>query len=178
MSDPQNISGKGLALLPCTITDAKAYVNRVHRHHKAPQGAQFAIAATQAGRIVGVVMVGRPVARRSCDGWTVEVTRLASDGTRNVCSFLYGAAWRSARERGYRRMITYTLKSEDGASLRAAGWQLVGDTPGRSWSVPSRPRTDKHPTVPKWRWEVVTSNYDPNEPVPLFNDAELTELSA
>jgi len=97
--------------------------------------------------------VGRPVARRSDDGWTLEVTRLCTDGAPNACSFLYAAAWRATRALGYRKLITFTLPSEGGASLRAAGWRLVGSTPGRSWSVPSRPRVDKHPLQTKLRWE-------------------------
>jgi hypothetical protein len=107
-------------------------------------------------KVVAVAIVGRPVARRLQDGWTCELTRLASDGTRNACSFLYGRAWRAARALGWRRMITYTLASEDGASLKAAGFKLIGTTPGRSWSVPSRPRVDKHPLQQKLRWERVT----------------------
>jgi hypothetical protein len=143
-----------LELTPITLTDAGIYVNRVHRHHKAPQGGLFAIAASQGMEIVGVVIVGRPVARRNADGWTAEVTRLASDGSKNVCSFLYSAAWRAARAMGYRRLITFTLTTEPGTSLRAAGWKVVGTTPGKSWNVPSRPRIDKHPLQEKFKWEV------------------------
>lgn len=97
--------------------------------------------------------MGRPVARLNQDGRTAELTRLASDGTRNVCSFLYGRAWRAARALGYVRMITYTLASEDGASLRGAGWRLIGAAGGSSWSRPSRPRIDTHPLEQKQLWE-------------------------
>jgi hypothetical protein len=88
------------------------------------------------------------------DGYTAEVTRLATDGTRNACSALYGAAWRAARAIGYRRMISYTLPEEGGASLRGAGWRLVGEAGGGSWSRASRARVDTHPTGTKLRWEV------------------------
>lgn len=142
-----------LDLVPMTITDAKAYITRVHRHHKAPQGGLFAIGAARDGEVVGVVVVGRPVARNAADTWTAEVTRLASDGSRNVCSLLYGAAWRAARAMGYRRLITYTLTSEPGTSLRAAGWRLVGETSGGSWDREARPRVDRHPLEPKFKWE-------------------------
>lgn len=142
-----------LSLVPITIGDACEYVERVHRHHHAPQGGLFAIAAATGEDIVGVVIVGRPVARSNQDGWTAEVTRLASDGSRNVCSLLYGAAWRAARAMGYRRLLTYTLKTEPGTSLRAAGWKVVGEVRGRSWTTPSRPRIDRHPAQDKFCWE-------------------------
>src|SRR3546814_18235817 len=74
--------------------------------------------------------------------WTREVTRRCTDGAPNACSKLYGAAWKAAKALGYTRLITYTLPEEGGASLRAAGWQLVGTRGGGAWSRPSRPRAD------------------------------------
>ena len=61
---------------------------------------------------------------------TLEVTRLCTDGTKNACSFLYGKAARAAFALGYRRIGTYTLPDEGGASLRAAGWKLIGERGG------------------------------------------------
>lgn len=104
---------------------------------------------------MGVAIVGRPVSRGRDDGWTLEVTRCCTDGTRNTCSFLYASAWRAARAMGYRRLGTYILASEDGASLRAAGWRIVHEVRGRSWNTPSRPRVDTHPTQGKLLWEAV-----------------------
>ena len=89
------------------------------------------------------------------DGFTCEVTRLATDGSRNACSMLYRAAWRAARAMGYRRLVTYTLPEEGGSSLRAAGFRLIGEAGGGSWSRDSRPRVDLHPTQTKLRWELV-----------------------
>lgn len=101
-----------------------------------------------------MAVVGRPVARHNDDDWTAEVTRLAVvDGQPNACSLLYGAAWRACRALGYRRLITYTLSTEPGTSLRAAGWRVVGEVRGRSWDTPTRPRVDRHPTQDKLRWE-------------------------
>jgi hypothetical protein len=101
-----------------------------------------------------VVTVGRPVARHLDDGWTLEVTRLCTDGTKNACSLLYAAAWRAARAMGYRRIGTYILDTETGTSLTASGWKCLGKAGGGSWSVPSRPRVDKHPTQIKLRYEM------------------------
>lgn len=143
-----------LSLVPVTIRDARAYVEAQHRHHRAPVGGLFAVGvAGEGGGLVGVALVGRPVARGLQDGLTAEVTRVATDGTRNACSMLYGACWRAARALGYRRLVTYTLASEGGASLRASGYRVVGETRGGSWSCPSRPRVDRHPLQRKLRWE-------------------------
>lgn len=142
-----------MTIVPCTVKDAAVYIRAHHRHHRAPTGGLFALAVEHEGSMRGVAVVGRPVARALADGRTAEVTRLCTDGTPNACSMLYGAAWRAARALGYRRLVTYTLASEPGASLRGAGWTLIGEAGGGSWSRPSRPREDQHPTQTKLRWE-------------------------
>lgn len=129
-----------LALVPMTLEEANEFVRRHHRHNQPVPGHKFSLAAALVDVVVGVSIVGRPVARRSDDGWTLEINRLCTDGTDNACSFLYAASWRATRALGYRKLITFTLPQEGGASLRGAGWRLVGSTPGRSWSVPSRLR--------------------------------------
>lgn len=143
-----------LRLVPITLRDANEFVRQHHRHHRPPQGGLFAIACARGEEIAGVVIIGRPVARGLQDGFTAEVTRLATRGERNACSILYGAAWRASRAMGYQRLVTYTLASEHGSSLRASGWRTVGSVEGRSWSRSSRPRVDRHPTQDKIRWEV------------------------
>lgn len=143
-----------LCSIPLDLDEANAFVAQHHRHHKPVVGHKFSIGATLGDEVVGAVIVGRPVSRRLDDGLTLEVTRLCTDGTRNACSFLYGAAARAAFALGYKRIGTYILKSEPGISLTAAGWRLVGETPGRSWSVPSRPRVDTHPLEPRLRFEL------------------------
>lgn len=144
-----------LEIVPLDLDAANAFVRLHHRHHQPVVGHKFSLGATdEAGALVGVCIIGRPVSRRLDDGWTLEVTRVATDGAANACSALYGAAWRACRAMGYRKLVTYTLKSEPGTSLTAAGWKVVAETPGRSWSVPSRPRVDKHPLQPKLRWEM------------------------
>ena len=142
-----------MELRPITIRAASRFVAEHHRHHDAPQGARFALSAWHDGNLVGVAMVGRPVSRMLDNGLTAEVIRVATDGTRNACSFLYGAAKRAAQALGYRKVVTYTLIEESGASLRAVGWNRVGVAGGGSWSRPSSPRADHHPLQQKIRWE-------------------------
>lgn len=143
-----------LKLQPITQAEAKAFIKRYHRHHKRLVGWICGVAVNNGENVVGVITVGRPVARRLQDGYTAEVNRCCTDGTTNACSMLYGAAWRAAKALGYRRLITYTLPTEGGGSLNAAGWRLVGECGGGSWNQPSRPRVDLHPTQKKLLWEV------------------------
>lgn len=143
-----------LSIVPITLDEANKFIDEHHRHHGRVVGHKFSMAvADEEGTVRGVCTVGRPVARSLADGWTLEVNRLATDGARNACSILYGAAWRAAKALGYRKLITYTLATEPGTSLRAAGWKLVAETPGRSWNTPSRPRVDGHQLGLKLRWE-------------------------
>lgn len=135
------------------LPDANAFVSEHHRHHKPVIGHLFSIGAALGDQLVGVAIVGRPVARMRDDGVTAEVTRLCTDGTRNACSFLYGASARAAFALGFQRIGTYILASESGGTLKAAGWRLIGETKGGSWSRPSRERTDKHPTQAKMLFE-------------------------
>ena len=144
-----------MRITPITLREASAFVEKHHRHHKPPQGALFAIAASEGDQVVGVAIVGRPVARLANDGWTAEVTRLCTIGNKNACSMLYGASWRAARAMGYRKLITYTLPQEGGSSLRGAGWTCLGEAGGGSWSRKDRPRVDTHPTQIKLKWQRV-----------------------
>ena len=144
-----------LIIVPCELDEANAFVKQHHRHHGIARGHKFSIAATKEGIVVGVAIVGRPVARALDDGMTLEVTRLATDGTKNAASCLYGACRRATFALGYRKLVTYILNTEPGTSLMAAGWKVVAETKGGSWDCPSRPRVDKHPTQRKFRWEAI-----------------------
>lgn len=148
---------KTLEIIPVDFKTVCEFIKKYHRHHQPPQGYKFllGIKDIQRNKLVGVAVIGRPVARMLDDGWTLEITRLCTDGTYNACSKLLGTACRIAKILGYKKVITYTLPEEGGASLRAAGFNLTGICHGRSWNTPSRPRIDKTPVQKhdKWRWE-------------------------
>ena len=133
-----------LKLKPVALREAQRFIAEYHRHNKPPVGCKFAIGAMDGDRLCGVVVVGRPIARAYDDGYTAEVTRLCTDGTRNACSLLYSAAWRTAKGMGYTKIITYILETESGTSLKASGWhEASGLRGGRNWSCPSRQRKDQ-----------------------------------
>lgn len=145
-----------LHVVPVTWQQACAVVDQLHRHHRAPRGHKLSVGvATPDGTIVGVAMLGRPVARHLDDGFTLEVTRVATDGTANAGSALYGAARRLAVAMGYRLLVTYTQDGESGASLRGAGWTSEGSTGElRSWGRDCRPRTSDTGGVGRTRWQL------------------------
>lgn len=124
-----------LEIVPVTFRQACAFVAEHHRHNKPPRGHKFSLGVTDDGVLVGVAMVGRPVARAWDDGRTAEVNRTCTDGTPNANSKLYARAWKAAAAMGYLRIFTYTQESETGASLRAAGWFELGRRRARgSWA--------------------------------------------
>ena len=144
-------------LFPITLRAANEFIKENHRHNDAPQGHKFSIGLKENNRLIGVVIVGRPLARRKDDGYTAEVTRCCVlDNERNANSKLYAAALRSAKAMGYHRAITYTLPEESGASLRAVGFTPDGLTAAspNGWNMPSRPRRvpAKYPHGEKKRW--------------------------
>lgn len=143
----------GLHLVPITLEDANDYVRRLHRHSKPTVGHKFSVAVTDGDGWRGVAISGRPVARVLDNGLTIEILRVCTDGARNACSKLYAASCGAARHLGYRLAITYTLKSESGASLRAAGFKPVSEVTDRQWSCPSRPREERDLIGGKIRWE-------------------------
>ena len=143
-----------MTIVPLSLGEANELVRRWHRHHGPVVGHKFSVGVVDAaGAFHGAAIVGRPVARRLNNGLTLEVTRCVTDGTANVASMLYGACRRATFALGYQRLVTYTLASERGGSLRAAGWKVIAESAGGSWSCPSRPRVDTHPLEPKLRWE-------------------------
>lgn len=152
----ESCSQPRLTVVPVTLRAANVFVLEHHRHHVPVRGCLFCVGVQDdVGELRGVAIVGRPTSRMRQDGFTAEVTRLCTDGCPNACSAMYGAAWRAARAIGYRRMGTYILDTEDGTSLRAAGWRLVHATKGGSWDRTNRARVDKAPTTPKQLWEAV-----------------------
>ncbi len=166
-----------LDVVPLTLAQANELVVRLSRHHGPAWGHRWSIGVQADGRLVGAAVAGRPVSRILDDGRTVEVTRLVSDGTPNACSCLLGAMVRIARAMGYEKVITYTLQTEGGASLRAAGWTVAAvATRVRTWDTPCRPRQHhEHEDTPKVRWECQLKPAAKRAPRhrPVFGESEV-----
>lgn len=149
--------------VPLTLQEANAFVAAHHRHHSPVYRDKFRCGALdEKGILHGVGQCARPVSRVLDDGWTLEVCRLCTDGTPNVCSFLYTRLARAAKALGFRRLVTYTLDSENGASLKASGFCLDGVTKGGNWKRPGRPRKQLFPDCPKKRWVMDLSRKEDN----------------
>ena len=138
-------------IIPVTLKQANEYVTNYHRHHKAVRGCKFCVALKQENEIVGVAICGRPVSRHYDDGRTLEINRLCTNGQRNACSRLYGACTRIAKEMGYKKVITYILESENGASLKASNFVCEGTAGGKIWTGERR-RDNGVPKEMKKRW--------------------------
>lgn len=141
-----------LTLIPITLSVANAFVAEHHRHHQPVIGHKYSIGCASDGRLVGVAIVGRPVSRHLDDGMTLEVTRLCTDGAPNACSMLYAAAARAAKAMGYSKIITYTLDTEKGVSLRAACWRCEGQAGGKQWTGKRKPAKPMSPAQMKLRY--------------------------
>lgn len=141
-----------MEIIPITLKTANEYVNNNHRHHKACVGCKFSIGLLDNnGSLCGVAICGRPVSRYYDNGLTLEINRLCTNGERNACSKLYGACIKIAKAMGYKRVITYTLQSEDGASLKASNFMYDGIAGGKQWTG-SRKRDNGVPSELKKRW--------------------------
>ena len=142
-----------MKIVPITLKKANEIVTQWHRHHKPSVGHKFSVGLMEGDIYIGIAICGRPVARGSDDGVTLEVARLCTDGTQNACSKLYGACARVAKEMGYEKIQTYILESEPGISLKASGWVMEAITSGGQWKRKDGVinRTDQ-PTEPKQRW--------------------------
>lgn len=126
-----------LELVPVSQREARAFVAAHHRHNGAVQGDIIRAGLALDGTLIAVAQAGRPTAPGLQDGRSLEVTRVCTLGTRNACTRLHGAIGRAAKALGWRTLWTYTLESEDGSSLRAAGYVLDGVLEERDWSTQS-----------------------------------------
>ena len=139
----------------CPLSCANYHIGLWHRHSGMVTGALFCLAAYKRNVLVGVATIGRPVARALDDGRTWEVTRVATDGTRNACSALYAEARRRARQAGIVRLVTYTREGESGASLRALGIGppvTLRPRPETGWQNRSNRKTGGRAA---FRWELL-----------------------
>ena len=143
----------GLEIKPITLKDANEFVRQYHRHHKPTVGHKFSISCVNGdNELCGVAICGRPVSRYLDDGETLEINRLCTDGTYNACSKLYGACARIAKDMGYKRIITYILQSENGASLKASNFICEGESGGEVWTGKRSGRDNGVPPEKKTRW--------------------------
>jgi hypothetical protein len=170
-----------LRVVPLELTEANAMVAAIHRHHQPAVGHRFSLGAVREdGTLVGAAIIGRPVARMVDQRRVVEVVRVATDGTPNACSFLYGAAARAAKGMGFERIQTYTLPEEGGTSLRASGWVCEGLAGGGQWvHTDGKPRRTDQPISTKHRWVKVLNPAPPQvvHPHPPEGDPQLFDTA-
>jgi hypothetical protein len=133
-----------MRIVPLTLREANDFVERFHRHsaRTSNDGGKFAIGLQLDGQLVGVAIVGRPVARMLQIPGTAELLRncVSPAAPRNATSKLAGRAKRIWQLMGGVRLVSYTLARESGESMRGAGFIEDGAVAGRRWDTPSRRR--------------------------------------
>ncbi|WP_133964639.1 XF1762 family protein [Eubacterium limosum] len=140
-----------MEIRPISLKQANEFVKNNHRHHGPTVGHKFSLGLYDNGEFIGCAICGRPVSRHLDNGVTCEINRLCTTGKKNACSMLYGACCRVAKEMGYKKIITYTLESENGSSLRASNFKYDGIAGGKIWSG-ERNRDRGVPKELKKRW--------------------------
>lgn len=162
----------GYLVRPVTVTAAKAWVRQVHRHLPEIQGGLFASSvwnedgpaamgiAINPPRVwlgTGRIVIGRVAAMPDLEP--------VGDHAAPACTMIYASLCRAAKALGWREAWTYTLPSESGASLRAAGFIYMGETRGEEWDRPSRRRKAAVSPAKKGRWmRVLAPNPRSNTP--------------
>lgn len=142
---------------PITLKIANSFVDKYHRHHNGTVGCKFSIGLFEGDKLIAVAICGRPVSRYLDNGEICEINRCCTRGDENACSKLYGACSRIARNMGYKKIITYTLESESGISLKASGFTCEGRAGGTHWSG-KRDRGQDIPCERKLRWSKLLAN--------------------
>ncbi len=144
-----------MQLVHVELQEANEFVAKHHRHHYPVAGHRFSIGCVKNGTLVGVAIVGRPVARMVDSRTVCEVLRLCTDGTKNACSFLYGASARAAHALGFEKIQTYVLGTENATSLKASNWKFEARTAGGIWThTDGKARRTDQPTGEKQRWSL------------------------
>lgn len=149
-----------LTIKPIHLKEANKYIEQYHRHNIATAGGKFAVSCYDNDMLVGVAICGRPVSRKLDNGTTLEIYRNCTNGTHNACSKLYGACIRIAKNMGYKKIITYTLESENGASLKASNFTFAGKCGGKQWSGKRKRDYYVAPPEMKNRWEYIIERND------------------
>lgn len=148
-----------MKIVPLTLARANEFVARHHRHNDPTNGHKFSIGLDVDGELIGVGIAGRPVARHLDDGNTLELRRVCvKNGQKNACSKLIARLRQIGMLMGYEKIITYTLQSESGASLRAVRARRVADVGPSNWK--RRNQHARHQPVydeKKYRWELHNS---------------------
>jgi|TARA_B100001939_G_scaffold300634_1_gene276694 hypothetical protein len=150
---------KEFSCIPLTLKKANEFVEKHHRHNKKCQGHRFSLGILYYNELVGVAICGRPLARKIDQELTLEVLRVCikEPSPKNACSFIYGKCWSIWKKMGGKKIITYTLATESGSSMKAVGWKKVSETKpfkeGKGWTTRKNRIWQPVNSILKYRWE-------------------------
>lgn len=149
-----------MEIKPIGLREANDFVDQYHRHNKHCRGCKFCLALYHEDQLMGVAICGRPIARNLDDNYTLEILRVCVINTapKGANSKLYARCKRIGQLMGYKRIITYTLKSESQCSLRAVSARKEADVKSDDWGSKNRKRKRKSQPVykeEKIRWNLI-----------------------
>ncbi len=134
-----------MKIVPLILREANDFVEQWHRHsaRTSNDGGKFAIGLEHDGQLVGVAIVGRPIARLLHEEGAAELLRLCTSpaAPKGAGSKLYARARRIWQLMGGTKFHTYTWADESGASMRGAGLKTpAAVVEGEQWDREARPR--------------------------------------
>ena len=149
---------KELSVIPLSLKEANEFVTKYHRHNKKCAGHKWSIGAIFKNELVGVIIVGRPVSRKLDNRFTLEVNRncVLDNAPKGTCSFLYSKAIKIWQSMGGKKLITYTLKTESGSSLKAVNFNKETTVQkfkkNTGWTTRANRIWQEVQSIPRIRW--------------------------
>ena len=121
---------KYLTCIPLTLKEANAFVKENHRHSKQCRGHRFSLGAVYKDELVGAAIIGRAINRYLDNRFTAEILRncVLEKAPKGTCSFLYSRAMKVWQSQGGKKIVTYTLETETGSSLKAVNFNAAAKT--------------------------------------------------
>jgi hypothetical protein len=135
----ENCTEKERYIAPIPLSVANDFVKKYHRHNDERKIHKFSLGLYKKSEdkdiLIGVAICGSPTGISYNGKSFLEVYRVCVTEANNSCSMLYGRCTRIAKELGYEKLITYTLKTEPGTTVKASGFELETDEAGgKKWT--------------------------------------------
>lgn len=130
-------------IIPLTLAQANSFAAKQRENYRPFRGRRFAIGCAMDEKLVGIVILGKPVDEALDDGLTLAVNYIHATGGRTAYGMLYGAAARAAKALGYCRIIAFLPENISSSGLRAAGWKCAGPVESGKPQAPKKLRYEQ-----------------------------------
>lgn len=138
---------------PITLKAANDFMKANHQNRDTLKRGRFAIGLYKKIRgnetLIGAAICGRPAPVKADDGYTLEINRLFTKEAGNSLAMLYGACCGTAKEMGYRKVVTYAPETDPGTTIKADGF-VPEEEPLENNN--SKKKKNATPKEPMQRW--------------------------